>query len=102
MKDLIRTLLGIRKKRQPLPASSRPPVGVSIVRRGVKMNVTHPIDAELWDWLLLSGWRVNLMRNDRRRRVALRSNALSDLIAAGSEKRAKVHAQLIHEVASDK
>ena len=56
MKDWIRNALSIRQPRRPAPVGSLPPVGALIMRGPVKMLVTHPLPAELWDWLVLSGW----------------------------------------------
>ncbi len=97
MRDFLRTLFGVRKKRRPFPSGPRPGVGAVIVRRELCMKVTQAIEPELWEWLMLSGWRVNAMRNERRRFVSLPTTALSLLIAAGADKRAKVHANLINE-----
>ena len=95
MFDLLRTLFGIRQKRRSLPATPRPQVGASIVRNGFKIKVSQPCDPDLWDWLLLAGWRVNPVRHDRRRTINLPHDALARLNAAGIERRAKVHDDLL-------
>jgi hypothetical protein len=102
MINFLRTLLGIRKKRQPLPISPRPPLGATIVRRSVKMTVTEPLNEEVWDWMLLSGWRVSAVRNDRRKSVDLPSEALKRLLAAEPDKRAEVHARLLRMAGANK
>ena len=66
MKDWIRNALSIRQPRRPAPVGSLPPVGALIMRGPVKMLVTHPLPAELWDWLVLSGWRNMPVKEDRR------------------------------------
>lgn len=98
MIDFFRTLFGIRKKRKLLPATARPQIGATIVRRNVKIKVSQPCDPALWDWMLLSGWRVNPMRNDRRVCVSLPRDAIDQLNAAGVDKWAKVHDRLLKSV----
>ena len=96
MFDFARTLLGIRKKRRPLPTGLTPKPGTTIVRENVKIRIDQPITQELWDWMLLSGWRVNPVLKDRRHYAALPQNALQQLLVTQSEMRAKVHDRLIN------
>ena len=98
MIDFFRTLFGIRKKRKALPATESPQIGATIVRRNVKIKVSQPCDPELWDWMLLSGWRVNPVRNDRRVCVSLPRDAIDQLNAAGVGKWARVHDRLLKSV----
>ena len=95
MKDLVRKLLGIRKKRRALPLSAPPDTGAVIVRQDIKTVVSHPINEELWDWMMLCGWRVNPVKNDRRRYRTLPGGTLDKLIRADKEHRSSVHAQLL-------
>ena len=67
MKDWIRNVLSIRQARRPAPVGQVPVVGTDIQRRELKMAVTHRIPGELWDWLVLSGWRNLPVATDRRR-----------------------------------
>lgn len=101
MVDFLRTLFGIRKRRKALPMTPTPQIGATIVRNGVKLKVTKSCDPELWEWLLLSGWRVNPVRNDRRTYVSLPKDALSQLHAAGIEKREMVHEKLLDAVGAE-
>ena len=57
MKDMLRNLLSIRQQRRPAPVGSLPQVGATIQRGEVKMAIDRPVSRELWDWLVLSGWR---------------------------------------------
>jgi len=93
--DFFRNLLKIRKKRRPLPTGPRPQVGSIIVRKMTRIRVSQPIPPDLWDWLLLSGWRVNTFRNDRRRYRTLPDGVLSQLAAAAPERRSELHARLV-------
>lgn len=95
MINFFRNLLKIRKKRRPLPSGPRPQVGSIIVRRSLRIRVSQPIHPDLWDWLMLSGWRVNTYKNDRRRYHTLPSGVLSQLAAVAPEHRSELHAQLV-------
>jgi len=95
MKDLIRTLFGIRKKRKTPPLSAAPHKGSVIVRQNFKIVVPRSIGTELWEWMMLSGWRVNPVRNDRRKYVTLPGEALDQLIHAERDQRASIHSRLL-------
>jgi len=95
MKDLIRTLFGIRKKRKSLPLSTPPYKGTVIVRQNFKIVVPQSIGSELWEWMMLCGWRVNPVRNDRRKYVTLPGDALDLLIHAERDQRASIHSRLL-------
>ena len=95
MKDWIRNALSIRQPRRPAPVGSLPPVGVLILRGPVKMLVTHPLPAELWDWLVLSGWRNMPVKEDRRKGMQLPEGALMALIDADPAERNQVHARML-------
>lgn len=96
MHDLLRKIFGIQQKRRTLPASPVPAVGACLVRDGITMKVTVPLDEELWDWMQLSDWRVVNVPHERRHHVKLPDSALKHLVAADHENRAKVHAHLLH------
>lgn len=95
MKDFIRTLFGIRQKRKSLPPSQIPANRATLIRGGVKMTVNTQIRADLWDWLMLSGWRVNTFRNDRRKYSQMPDNALQQLMAVPSNERGNLHKKLL-------
>lgn len=95
MKDWIRNALSIRQPRRPAPVGSLPVVGVFIVRGTVKMLVTHPVSTELWDWLVLSGWRNMPVKADRRKGLLLPDGALKMLIDADPAERNQAHARVL-------
>ena len=95
LKDWIRNALSIRQPRRPAPVGSLPPVGALIMRGPVKMLVTHPLPAELWDWLVLSGWRNMPVKDDRRKDMQLLEGALKALIDADPAERNQVHARIL-------
>jgi len=95
MKDLIRTIFSIRQKRRPAPVGPLPALGATIVRDQVKMSVTHPISSELWDWLVLSGWRNMPVKTDRRKGMRLPDSALRTLIDAPVAERNQTHTLIL-------
>lgn len=97
MKDMFRTLFSIRQKRKPAPVGSLPAVGTFILRGQVKMAVTHPVPRELWDWLVLSGWRNLPVKNDRRKGLRVPEGALKDLIDAPAQERNQAHSRILEQ-----
>lgn len=95
MKNFFRRLLGIRTKRRALPITPVPPTGTTIIRNGFKIKVTQTCSPELWDWLLLSGWRVVPVRHDRRAGTTLPDAAMHMLNAASVEQREHVMGNLL-------
>lgn len=70
-------------------------VGSSIIRGQVKMSVTHPIEPDLWNWLVLSGWRSVPVKHDRRQCMVLPKSALKELMSADIQERDATHAHLL-------
>ncbi len=97
MKDWIRNVLSIRQARRPAPVGQVPVVGTDIQRRELKMAVTHRIPGELWDWLVLSGWRNLPVATDRRRGMRLPDEALKTLMDADPQERNQVYARLLEQ-----
>lgn len=98
MKDYLRSLLGIRKKRKALSSNKSPEIGSMLLMNDIKMMVNTKIDQALWDWLLLSGWRVNTYPNDRRSYASMPANALTQLALASVEAREVLYIKLLAEV----
>ena len=95
MKDMLRNLLSIRQQRRPAPVGSLPQVGATIQRGEVKMAIDRPVSRELWDWLVLSGWRNMPVKDDRRKGMQLPEGALKALIDADPAERIQVHARIL-------
>jgi len=72
-----------------------PSPGGAIIRGQVKMVVTQPIPDDLWQWMLLSGWRPVPVRIDRRKCQKLPDHALRELIEADPLERDSTHARLL-------
>lgn len=97
MKDWIRNVFSIRQARRPAPVGQVPAVGTDIQREALKMAVTHRISGELWDWLVLSGWRNLPVATDRRRGMRLPDEALKTLMDAAPQERNQVYARLLEQ-----
>ncbi len=95
MKDLLRTVFSIRQKRRTPPAGPVPPEGAFIIRKEVKMAVNQPIPRDLWNWMVLSGWRTIPVKKDRRKSMELPADALLELIRAHPAERDAVHARVL-------
>lgn len=95
MKDKLRTLFSIRTKRQTPPVGPLPQVGASIMCGGVKMKVTHPMPRELWEWMVLSGWRNVPVSNDRRQSAELPERTMKDLLDTPPAERDALHARIL-------
>ena len=97
MKDLLRTLFSIRQQRKPAPVGPLPQVGTHIIRGEIKMAVNQPVSRELWDWLVLSGWRNMPVKNDRRKGQLVPEGALKTLIDADPQERNRAHSRILEQ-----
>ena len=102
MKDWIRTVLSIRQKRRPAPVGPLPEVGAFVIRDELKMLITQPPPPELWDWMVLSGWRNLPIKTDRRKGTLAPEGALKALIdATDPQVRNRVHARILEQAQPD-
>lgn len=97
MKDLLRNLLSIRQQRRAPPVGPLPAVGSFILRGPVKMAITQPVPRELWDWLVLSGWRNLPVKTDRRKGLLAPEGALQELIGADPQERNRAHSRILEQ-----
>ena len=74
-----------------------PPVGATIIRGQVRMAITQPVPRELWDWLVLSGWRNLPVKKDRRQGLTVPEGALQELIDADPQERNRAHARILEQ-----
>lgn len=95
LKDILRTLIGIRKPRQVLPIGERPLVGSNIVMKNLRMRLKYPINNDLWTWLSQMGWRTIDIRKDRRHYTMVSEKILIRLINANAPKRDLIHQHLM-------
>ncbi|CAN7205975.1 hypothetical protein [Acidovorax sp. Leaf78] len=101
MKDWIRNALSIRQKRRSAPVGSLPPVGSTIIRGPIKMTVTHELPPDLWDWLVLSGWRNMPVKNDRRKGLVAPQSALKELMDADPQERNRAHTRILEKAQTE-
>lgn len=90
--DSLRTMMGIRRVRQLLPAGPLPPMGSNIVNGSLRIRLKYPVTQEQWRWLTLLGWRTIDMRHNRRRYYLVDDKSVRAMILAeGEDERAKIH-----------
>lgn len=95
LRDVIRTLAGIRTERALPPTSDKPLVGTNIVRNRLRIRLKYPISDDLWNWLSAMGWRSVDMRNNRRRYTTVPDKVLVKFIKADTMERHVLHDRLI-------
>ena len=95
LKDMLRTLVGIRKERQLLPATEKPQIGSNIVRENLRIRLKYPITDDQWEWLIDIGWRTIDMRKNRRRYINVPDKAVIRLLEAGEVEREVLHMRLV-------
>jgi hypothetical protein len=95
LKDAARTLFKVRVKRK-VPTSKRyPKSGSFIVRADAQMLVTPELSEELWEWLVLQGWRVNSFSQDRRQYAEWPANSIAILAKAPAGERENLYRRLM-------
>ena len=91
----VRNLFNIRRKRRVSPVGARPMVNTYISRGDIKMLVTHHLDDDVWQWLALQNWRKITFPNDRRRYRHLPKQALKILLQAPMDEREYIHRRML-------
>lgn len=92
--DRLRTLAGVRVRRQVDAPHGKPSLGSSIVKDRFRIRLKHPIDDELWLWLSKLGWRAMPMDNNRRRYTVISERAFEKLVRADVSLRPMIYARL--------
>jgi hypothetical protein len=95
LKNTLRTLLGIRVEREPLPPGPKPQIGSNIVRDKLRIRLKYPVNDEQWEWFTEKGWRTIDMRSNRRRYVSVPDKLLMKFLDADSEERELLHRRLL-------
>lgn len=98
VRNTVRNLFNIRKKRRVPPVGTKPSVNSHICRGNVKMRVTHELDDRLWQWLALQNWRKITVPDDRRRYRHLPDKAFRMLLRAPVEELGDTHRMLLAAV----
>jgi hypothetical protein len=84
------------RERRRLPSAGRcPDVGTKICRRNMVMTVTDPLQKDLWDWLVLMGWREATAKPERRHYRRLPETAMRTLVRTDRAEREGVYQDLI-------
>jgi hypothetical protein len=96
MQTLFRRGKPAKERRRMLAAGRCPDVGKKIFRRDMVMTVTDPLQQDLWDWLVLMGWRESTARTERRQYRCLPESAIKTLIRTDRADREGVYRELIH------
>lgn len=97
--SLIKKILGGderkgKERRRLHRVESRPVPGEFIVRHQKRMKVTAPMSPELWDWLMLYGWRQVAVKRDRRRYQDLAPDTFRRISEANMAERERLHADI--------
>lgn len=92
--DRMRTMAGVRVRRQVDPIHARPSLGSSIVKDRFRIRLKHPIDDELWLWLSKLGWRSMPVHNNRRRYTVISERAFEKLVQADASVRPLIYERL--------
>jgi hypothetical protein len=95
LKNSLRTLLGIRVERAPLPPGPKPQIGSNIVRGELRIRLKYPVTDEQWDWFTEKGWRTVDMRSNRRRYVSVPDKLLMKFLHADEAERELLHRRLL-------
>ena len=97
MKNLVRNLLSIRKQRRAPPAGGLPKIGAVVTLGELRMKVNIAITDELWNWMVLSGWRKVPVKNDRRKCIDLPLNTLPLLADAAESQRDALQQRILQK-----
>lgn len=95
MQDWLRTLFSVRIRRKTPAAGPMPPQGASVANGMFKMRITDAMPRELWEWMVLWGWRDLPVSQDRRTYVELPGPAFQDLARATAADREALHARML-------
>jgi hypothetical protein len=95
LKDAARTLFKVRVKRKVPTSKQFPKSGSFIVRAEAQMMVTVDLTEELWEWLVLQGWRANSFPRDRRQYAQWPTNSMAILAKAPAGERENLYRRLM-------
>ncbi|MEW5879324.1 MAG: hypothetical protein AB1761_02650 [Pseudomonadota bacterium] len=90
VRDRLRTMLNIRKRRSLPRRGPKPGVGAKIFKDDVRLTVQAGMSHELWRWLQEQGWREIMFRPDRRHYRDVPAEWVTRLIDCAAEERAGV------------
>jgi hypothetical protein len=86
----IRGLLRIRYERALPRRGPKPAIGAYVVCGEFRMTIQAGVTDELWEWLMVRGWRELRYAPDRRHYLVVPARYVTDLIDAPEEVRSQV------------
>ena len=95
LKDAARTLFKVRVKRKAPTSKQFPKTGSFIVRANAQMLVTLDLSEDLWEWLILQGWRANSFPRERRQYALWPINSMAILAKAPPGERENLYQRLM-------
>lgn len=95
LRDKLRSFFRVRTRRRLAAVGPCPSVGDHIAKEGVRVRVTDEMDDELWQWLILKGWRKIFLSTDRRRYLVADDALFDELIMANNEERDSIEDRMI-------
>jgi hypothetical protein len=85
-----------KERRCLVRAGKRPAVNVYITKQQIAIKLTEPITAELWDWLVLMGWREVDIQSNRRKITRLHDETFSKLANARHDEREAIYRSILN------
>ena len=95
LKDAARTLFKVRVKRKAPTSKQFPKAGSFVVRADAQMVVTADLTGDLWEWLVLQGWRANSFPRDRRHYAQWPNDSMAILAKAPPGERENLYQRLM-------
>ncbi|MFA7350044.1 MAG: hypothetical protein WC009_04750 [Methylotenera sp.] len=100
MFDALKTMIfggkPAKERRRLVRASKRPAINVYITKQQIAIKVTEPMTTELWDWLVLMGWREVDIKSNRRKITRLHDETFSKLANAKPVEREAVYRAILN------
>jgi hypothetical protein len=100
MFDALKTMIfggkPTKERRRLARASKRPPIGAYITKQQIAIKVTESMTTELWDWLVLMGWREVDIKSNRRKIRRLHDETFSQLVAAKPVERESIYRVILN------
>ncbi len=100
MFDALKTMIfggkPAKERRRLARASKRPAIDAYITKQQIAIKVTEPMTAELWDWLVLMGWREVDIKSNRRKIRRLHDETFAQLVNAKPAEREAVYRAILN------
>jgi hypothetical protein len=84
------------KERRRMPRAGKPPaINAYIAKQQTAIKITTPVNQELWDWLVLMGWRELDVKSNRRKIRRLDDRVFSKLVQANQQDREAIYREIL-------